>query len=116
MSDISWQRDIPTAVKIAKKENKIVMVYVVGKSCRWCVKMKNRTLSNKNVDRRLKSYIAVKVYRGDEKAIEELPAIYGVPTIFFMTPNKEILESVVGYFNVEDFMSYIDDVEKKIKK
>jgi len=115
-ADIIWQKDIPTAIQIAKKENKNIMVFVVGKSCRWCVKMKNRTLSNVNVNKRLKSYIAVKVYREDEKASKELPAIYGVPTIFFMTPDKIILESVVGYFDVEDFISYINDVEKKVKK
>jgi len=26
-----------------------------------------------------------------------------------------VIEEVVGYFNIEDFISYIDDVEKKIK-
>ena len=115
-ADISWQKEITTAIKVAKKENKTIMVFVVGQSCRWCVKMKRRTLSDENVDKRLKSYIAVKVYREDEKAVSELPEIYGVPTIFFMTPDKQIVESVVGYFNVEDFISYIDDVEKKLKK
>lgn len=86
---------------------------VEGKHCRWCKKMKYRTLGDENVQKRLASYIVVKVMREDEKAVEDLPIIEGVPTIFFMTPEKKVIESVVGYFVVEDFLSYIDDVEKK---
>ena len=111
--EIVWVKDINTAFKMAQKEQKTVMVLVEGKHCRWCVKMKHRTLGNENVQKKLKSYITVKVMREDEDAVKDLPVIHGVPSIFFMTPKKKVLESVVGYFNVEDFLSYISDVEKK---
>ena len=75
--------------------------------------MKHRTLADENVLKKLKSYITVKVMRENEDDVEDLPIIDGVPSIFFMTPQKEVLESVVGYFNIEDFLSYISDVEKK---
>ncbi|OQX77439.1 MAG: hypothetical protein B6D54_01935 [Epsilonproteobacteria bacterium 4484_65] len=78
--------------------------------------MKHRTLGDENVQKKLKSYITVKVMRENEDDVKDLPIIYGVPSIFFMTPEKEVIESVVGYFNVEDFLSYISDVEKKILK
>jgi hypothetical protein len=32
-----------------------------------------------------------------------------------MKEDREVIEEVVGYFVIEDFISYIDDVEKKIK-
>ncbi len=115
-NEIVWVKDIDSAFKMAKKEQKIVMVLVEGKNCRWCVKMKKRTLADDEVLRKLKSYITVKVMREDENAVEDLPIIYGVPSIFFMSPKKEVIESVVGYFNVEDFLSYISDVEKKKAK
>ena len=111
--EIVWLKDINTAFEMAKKEQRTVMVLVEGENCRWCKKMKHRTLGDKNVQKKLKSYITVKVMREDENAIKDLPIIHGVPSIFFMTPKKEVIESVVGYFNVEDFLSYISDVEKK---
>jgi len=111
--EIVWMKDINSAFKLAQKEQKTVMVLVEGKHCRWCVRMKQRTLGNENVQKKLKSYIAVKVMREDEDAVKDLPIIHGVPSIFFLTPKKEVLESVIGYFNVEDFLSYISDVEKK---
>ncbi len=113
-TDIVWQKNITTAFELAKKENKIVMVMVEGKHCRWCVKMKNRTLADENVTKRLEPYITVKVMREDENSVKDLPIIHGVPSIFFMTAEKKVLESVVGYFDVGDFLSYIDDVEKKV--
>ncbi len=114
--NIIWEKDIDTAFTLAKKEKKTVMVLVEGLHCRWCVKMKKRTLSDENVQKKLESYILVKVMREDKDNIKDLPQIHGVPSIFFMTEKKEILESVVGYFNIIDFLSYIDDVEKKKEK
>ena len=111
--EIVWLKDINTAFEMAKKDQRTVMVLVEGENCRWCKKMKHRTLGDENVQKKLKSYITVKVMREDENAIKDLPIIHGVPSIFFMTAKKEVIESVVGYFNVEDFLSYISDVEKK---
>lgn len=111
--EIVWLKDINIAFEMAKKEQRTVMVLVEGENCRWCKKMKHRTLGDENVQKKLKSYIIVKVMRENEDAVKDLPIIHGVPSIFFMTPEKEVIESVVGYFNVEDFLSYISDVEKK---
>jgi len=112
---LDWVKDIETAVQIAKKEHKNIMVMVEGEHCRWCKKMKGRTLSDDTVEKRLEKYVVVKVFREDGNAMAQLPPVDGVPTIFFMKENKAILEDIVGYFNVEDFISYIDDVEKKAK-
>ncbi len=114
--DTVWIKDINTAFEMAKKEQRTVMVLVEGENCRWCKKMKHRTLGDENVQKKLKSYITVKVMRENEDDVKDLPIIHGVPSIFFMTPEKEVIESVVGYFNVEDFLSYISDVEKKTLK
>ena len=114
--EIVWLKDINTAFEMAKKEQRTVMVLVEGENCRWCKKMKHRTLGDENVQKKLKLYITVKVMRENEDDVKDLPIIHGVPSIFFMTPQKDVIESVIGYFNVEDFLSYISDVEKKTSK
>ncbi|MEA3433667.1 MAG: thioredoxin family protein [Campylobacterota bacterium] len=114
--EIVWLKDINIAFEMAKKEKRTVMVLVEGENCRWCKKMKHRTLGDENIQKKLKSYITVKVMRENEDDVKDLPIIHGVPSIFFMTAKKEVIESVVGYFNVEDFLSYISDVEKKTLK
>jgi len=112
---LDWSKDINTALETAKKEHKSIMVMVEGEHCRWCKKMKGRTLSDNKVEKRLEKFVVVKVMREDGNAMAKLPPVEGVPTIFFMKSNKAIIEEVIGYFNVEDFISYIDDVEKKVK-
>ena len=112
---LEWVKDIDTALTLAKKEHKNIMVLVEGENCRWCKKMKHRTLSDEGVEKRLEKYVVVKVMREDGNAMSVLPPVQGVPTIFFMKENKAVIEEIIGYFNVEDFLSYIGDVEKKLK-
>jgi len=112
---LDWVKDIDTAVEIAKKEHKNIMVMVEGEHCRWCKKMKGRTLTDDAVEKRLEKFVVVKVMREDGNAMAKLPPVEGVPTIFFMKENKAIIEDIIGYYNVEDFTSYIDDIEKKVK-
>lgn len=112
---LDWVKDLETAFGMAKKENKTVMVFVEGENCRWCKKMKGRTLSDEMVEKRLEKFIIVKVMQEDPKVVAALPKIAGVPTTFFMDKNKKVYETVLGFFNVEDFISYINDVEKMAK-
>jgi len=113
---LDWVKDIDTAFTLAKKENKSVMVFVESEHCRWCKKMKGRTLSDENVEKRLEKFILVKVMREDGNAMKHLPEVKGAPTIFFMKNDKEVLEDILGYFDVLDFTSYIGDVEKMMAK
>ena len=112
-AEITWQKDLDTAFAKAKKEHKLVMVMAEGEHCRWCKKMKYRTLGDEKVEKRLAPFVTVKVMEDDDKAVKELPKIDGVPTIFFMTADKKLLESVVGYYKVDDFISFINSVEQK---
>jgi len=95
-ADLVWEKDINTAFGKAQTEHKTVMVMVEGEDCRWCKKMKYRTLGDEIVQNRLANYTVVKVMREDPKALKDLPAINGVPTIFFMTADKKVIESVVA--------------------
>ena len=112
--ELVLEKNIATAFAKAKKENKVVMVLVEGEHCKWCEKMKQRTLSDDSVLERLEPYIIIKVMQEDSEAVKDLPAINGVPTIFFLNANKKVLESVVGYYNIVDFAGFIDSVEKKV--
>ena len=116
LADLDWKKEIPSALELAKIEHKTVMVFVEGKACRWCKKMKYRILSDEKVEKRLAPYIVVKVMQEDKETMKDLPEIQGVPTIFFMDADQNVLQEVIGYFDVDDFISYIDSVENRVKK
>lgn len=110
---LDWVKDIDTALTVAKKEHKTIMVFVEGEHCKWCKKMKHGTLSDDVVEKRLEKFVLAKVMRENGVAMSVLPPVRGVPTIFFMKDNKAIIEEIIGYFDVTDFISYLNDVEKK---
>ena len=111
-ADISWQKELSTAFSMAQKEHKMVMVFVEGKHCRWCKKMKHRTLSEAGVEKALKNFVTVKVMEEDAEAMKTLPQIEGVPTIFFMNADKKVLETIAGYYGEEDFIAMVKNVKE----
>ncbi|MDM5264160.1 thioredoxin family protein [Sulfurovum sp. XTW-4] len=110
---VEWSKDLETAFATAKKEHKNIMVLVEGENCRWCKKLKHRTLADEAVEKRLEKFVTVKVMREDAFAMSELPEVKGVPTIFFMNEDKVISDEILGYVDVEDMIYYINDIEKK---
>ncbi len=113
----SWKDNLNKAFETAKKANKRVMVMVEGENCRWCKKMIHRTIGDDKVQKKLaQKYISVRVDREDSEAMKKLPKVRGVPTVFFMDEDKNVIEEVVGYFDVLDFTSYMGDVDKKMKQ
>ena len=110
---IPWEKDLPTAFAKAKREHKIVLVMAVSQGCRWCKKMKAKTLSDKQVLKRLKKYVLVMADRETPKEREQLPPFKHVPVIFFMNENQEELDSLRGYFDKEDFLAYLNEFENE---
>ncbi|GIT99180.1 thioredoxin family protein [Sulfurovum sp. TSL1] len=110
---VEWSKDLETAFAVAKKEHKNIMVLVESENCRWCKKLKHRTLADEAVEKRLEKFVTVKVMREDAFAMSELPEVKGVPTIFFMNEDKVISDEILGYVDVEDIIYYINDIEKK---
>jgi uncharacterized protein YyaL (SSP411 family) len=111
-AELHWEEDTATAFAKAKAENKNVMLMVEASRCRWCKKMKEETLADEEVKKRLQNYILVKVARCDKEEMKVLPeSYYPAPSTFFVTPDGEIIERAIGFFVAEDFITYINDVE-----
>lgn len=111
-TELHWEKDTATAFAKAKVEKKNVMLMVEASRCRWCKRMKEETLADEEVKKRLQNYILVKVARCDKEEMKVLPeSYYPAPSTFFMTPEGEIIEKAIGFFESEDFISYINDVE-----
>ena len=111
-AELNWEKDTATAFAKAKAEKKNVMLMVEATRCRWCAKMKDETLSDEEVQKRLQNYILVKILRSDKEEMKVLPeSYYPAPSTFFMTPEGEIIERAIGFFEAEDFITYINDVE-----
>ena len=108
---LDWDKSLEDALTKGQAEHKNVMVMVEGEHCRWCKKMKGRTLSDESIEKRLEKYVVVKVMREDSNAMAKLPPVDGVPTIFFMKPNKAIIQEVLGYQDISGFTATLNQIE-----
>jgi len=79
--------------------------------------MKKETFRSKKVIKRLNNEIvAVKIYKENNKYSKYFNSKF-TPTTFFITPNgKNIIRPILGYVNVEYFLSYLDDVKRRKAK
>ena len=73
--------------------------------------MKKRTLSNPEVAKRLEKYVLVTADRETPSEREQLPEFKHVPIIFFMSPQKENLDNMRGYYAPDDFLAYLNEFE-----
>lgn len=113
--EFSWQENLKKAFDKAEDADKRIMVMVEGENCRWCKKMLHRTIGDDEVQKKLaQKYVSVKVQREDLETMKHLPEVRGVPTIFFMDKDKNLIEEVIGYFDVLDFSAYLRDVDRKV--
>jgi len=112
-NEMKWEKDIATAFKKAKESNQTVMIYVETNNCPWCRKMKHRTLANDDVFEKLQNYVVVRTIKNSQEAQKYGLNVTYVPTIFFYSPKEELYQKTVGYYSVEDFLSWLGDIEKK---
>ena len=112
--NLSWETDMDHAFERAKKEHKNVMIMVEDRRCKWCKNIKIGALSDTNVQDKLQFYILLKVQRSDKKTADRIEDFTGaIPSFYFMQPDEEVFESVVGYFATEDFLSFLTEIEEE---
>jgi len=115
-AEISWSSDLIGAIREAKRSGKPLMVLLEGRYCRWCKKLDKEVLHDDAVVDRARRYIAVRIERKDAAALSLLPPTRGVPTVFFLSPQRKVLATALGYYNKEDFLSFFDEAERKLER
>ena len=101
----------------AQAENKRIIVLITQDDCRYCKRMKKTTFKDpKTIKRINEKYIFVEVDRYFDEYPEDL-TVYGVPTTYFLyNDGTHIMRGAGGYWNSEDFASFMDDADKKVEK
>lgn len=90
--------DLKAAIKIAKKENKNILLDVGGEWCIWCRRIDSFFVSNKNIYDLLHSnFVVLKVNfskeNKNEKFLSNYPKINGYPHFFVLNKKGEFVHS-----------------------
>lgn len=111
--ELNWIHDYNSALKLAKKENKNVYLFIGADNCRFCERFKDWTLSKKEVMDTLKQdYIPLYLNR-DRHEIPKKFVTQGVPRHYFLTPYGKIIHEDAGSREPAGFYDILDEVELK---
>lgn len=115
-NEFDWLTDYKAALKEAKEQKKNIYMLITSENCRWCKKLEATTLQSESVLAKLKkSYVLLHINR-DRDYIPSRYTVKGVPRHYFITPGEEEIYQFLGYWNEEDFLSYVDDANKEYRQ
>jgi len=112
---MEWATGFDEARQMAAQEGKMLYVLITSRQCRWCKRFKATTLKDPSVQERLGALaVGVEVERDSGTYPARLKAPM-IPMHYFLSADERVLVKMPGYWNIEDFMSILDDVERKRK-
>ena len=110
-AELNWEHDYDKALASAKKENKMVYLFIGADICKHCDRFKEQTLSNKTlIERMKKKYILLYMSR-DQHKIPDGFEKYGVPFHYFLTPTGKIVAEVQGSRELEGWYDVLDEID-----
>lgn len=115
-AEIDWAHSYAQAQERAKKEQKNILLLITTESCRWCRRLEATTLQDEAVVKRINAeYVALHVTRNKDDYPKNLVA-QRVPMSYFLKPDGEVIHDMMGYWNVEDYLSILDDVAYELRR
>jgi protein disulfide-isomerase len=114
-TELHWYDDYNEALHEAKKEHKLIYIFISSSDCGWCHKFEKTTLQDEEIKKRLsKEFITLHLVRD----FDDIPSQFKtspVPRHYFTDANGQILYNSLGYRKVECFDSFMDNAEQKFK-
>lgn len=99
------------ALKLQKKNGKIIMIEVIRTDCHYCHDMKKEVFNDKAMSAWIEQrFIPVEL----NLDFDELPLgihVYFTPTFFFVDTDQKVVKKIPGSWNIQDFK----DLTKNIK-
>ena len=115
-TELQWLDNYDTAMQKAKKEKKLIYIFISSSTCGWCDKFEKTTLQDENVKKRLKKeFVSVHLVREFDTVPQKF-ATSPVPRHYFTDAKGNILYNSLGYRKVDTFESFMDNAEEKYQK
>ena len=111
---LGYYSDYATALSVAQKEKKPLMLVVVTSYCPWCRKFERKSLAAPNISAKVYSrFVAVIVDRNKDAAT--FPKQFQtprIPSVFYIDPKSaKAYWETVGYLNKKEFSEALDDAK-----
>ena len=108
---LDWGHDYQAALRMAKKENKMVYLFIGADKCIHCDRFKEQTLSNEELIETMKEdYILLYMSR-DRHPIPDGFEKYGVPMHYFLDADGKIIAHIVGSRELAGWYDVLDEID-----
>lgn len=112
-SKVDFIHDYDKALEMAQAQNKDIYMLVTSETCKWCRKFEKVTLHHEKTMQDLKKEYILLALNRDASSIPAKYKVKRVPKHFFLTAKGEVIYSIIGYWNPEDFASFVEEATKK---
>jgi thiol:disulfide interchange protein len=116
-AEIDWGNNVDSALTLAAKNDKIVMIDFMATWCPPCRQMEKETFPDKRVIERAEKFIPVRI---DVDKNQEIAEEYngnagkyggiGIPNILFIDKTKAVKRHIVGFQDAEKLAAVMDSV------
>lgn len=109
--ELNWEHNYENALATAKKEHKMVYLFIGADRCTHCERFKEQTLSSKDLIKDMKEdYILLYMSR-DQHNIPDRFEKYGVPFHYFLTSDGKIIAEVQGSRELAGWYDVLDEID-----
>lgn len=109
--ELKWEHNYEKALATAKKEKKMVYLFIGADICKHCDRFKEQTLSNKELIERMKEKYILLYMSRDQHKIPDGFEKYGVPFHYFLTPTGKIVAEVQGSRELAGWYDVLDEID-----
>lgn len=104
------------AFSVAKKENKAVFILFYTDYCRWCIKLKETTLKDKELKSQLEKEFVILFLNKNRDTYPKKYKIRGVPAVYMTDKNEEVFTSMIGYHqDPKDYLKWFNYIKTELK-
>ncbi len=109
--ELDWTHNYDNALTIAKKEKKMVYLFIGADNCKHCDRFKKQTLSNKDLINEMKKEYVLLYMSRDQHNIPDRFEKFGVPFHYFLTAEGKIIAEVQGSRELEGWYDVLDEID-----
>jgi len=114
--ELDWEHDFDKALSQAKKEHKLVYLFIGADRCKYCKKFKETTLSQEEVIAKTKENFVLLYMSRDRHPIPEGFEKYGVPRHYFLTADGKVVRTEQGIWDKEGWFTILDEIVAEEKE
>ncbi|MBL1244222.1 MAG: thioredoxin family protein [Sulfurimonas sp.] len=114
-ANLDWPSDYDQALVDAKKQDKLIYLFITSDNCKWCKKFANTTLQDELIKKRLHSeFITIHMSR-DKHSIPKQFETAPVPRHYFTDTEGNILYSSLGHRGLPCFNAFMDNAQEQFE-